>query len=39
LREVAAAPRRLAALDGEAVAALERDGLVVLDGELVRLPA
>ncbi|MGZ8686872.1 MAG: A/G-specific adenine glycosylase [Gaiellaceae bacterium] len=39
LQAVAAAPRRLAALDGEAVAALERDGLVVLDDGLVRLPA
>lgn len=38
LRAVAAAPRRLAALDPEAVAALQRDGLVVLDDGLVRLP-
>lgn len=39
LRAVAAGPRRLASLDGEAVAALARDGLVVLDAGLVRLPA
>lgn len=39
LRAVAAAPRHLAALDAEAVAALQRDGLVVLDDGLVRLPA
>jgi len=39
LRAVTAGPRRLAALDREAVAALERDGLVVLDDGLVRLPA
>jgi A/G-specific adenine glycosylase len=38
LRAVAAAPRSLGELDGEAVAALARDGLVRLDGDLVRLP-
>ena len=38
LRAVAAGPRLLSVLDGEAVAALQRDGLVVLDGGLVRLP-
>jgi A/G-specific adenine glycosylase len=39
LRAVANDPRRLTSLDGEAVAALERDGLVVvLDNEFVRLP-
>jgi A/G-specific adenine glycosylase len=38
LRAVAAAPRSLAELDGEAVAALVRDGLVRLDGDLVRPP-
>ncbi len=39
LRAVAASPRRLADVDREAIAALEQDGLVVLDGGLVRLPA
>jgi len=39
LRTVAAMPRNLAALDTEAVAALARDGLVVVDAGLVRLPA
>ena len=38
LRLVAEAPRPLAELDAEAVAALERDGLVRVDGELVALP-
>jgi A/G-specific adenine glycosylase len=38
LRLVAARHRRLADLDGEAVAALERDGLVRVSGTLVRLP-
>ena len=38
LREVAAEPRTLSALDAEAVSALERDGLVRVDGELVTLP-
>jgi A/G-specific adenine glycosylase len=39
LRAVTERPRPLAELDTEAVAALERDGLVRLDGELVALPA
>jgi A/G-specific adenine glycosylase len=39
LRLVSAAPRQLAELDSEAVAALERDGLVRTDGIVVRLPA
>jgi A/G-specific adenine glycosylase len=39
LRLVADAPRALAELDAEAVAALARDGLVALDGETVSLPA
>ena len=39
LRMIAAAPRRLAELDAQAVEALARDGLVVVDGELARLPA
>jgi len=39
LRAVAAGPRKLASLDREAVEALARDGLVVLDEGLVRLPA
>jgi A/G-specific adenine glycosylase len=39
LRLVAAAPRPVAALDGDAVESLLRDGLVERDGELVRLPA
>jgi A/G-specific adenine glycosylase len=38
LRLVAEAPRPLAELDPEAVAALERDGLVRVEGELVALP-
>jgi len=38
LRAVADRPRPLAELDAEAVAALERDGLVRLDGRLVALP-
>jgi A/G-specific adenine glycosylase len=38
LRAVADRPRPLAELDAEAVAALERDGLVRLDGPLVALP-
>ena len=38
LRLVAEAPRLLAELDAEAVTALERDGLVRVDGELVALP-
>jgi A/G-specific adenine glycosylase len=39
LRLVAEAPRRLGELDGEAVSALERDGLVATEGGTVRLPA
>ena len=39
LRLVAAEPRPLRELDAEAVEALERDGLVRIDGELVTLPA
>jgi A/G-specific adenine glycosylase len=39
LRLVAAAPREVRDLDHEAVHSLARDGLVVLDGRLVRLPA
>jgi A/G-specific adenine glycosylase len=39
LRLVADRPRTAEELDGEAVAALEHDGLVVNDGGLVRLPA
>ena len=39
LRLVAAEPRSLAELDAEAVAALARDGLVRVEGELVALPA
>jgi A/G-specific adenine glycosylase len=39
LRLVAAAARRLDELDGEAVSALSRDGLVAVEGELVSLPA
>jgi A/G-specific adenine glycosylase len=39
LRLVAAEPRRLHELDGQAVEALLRDGLVEQSGELVRLPA
>ena len=38
LRLVAERPRSLAALDGEVVAALARDGLVELRGRRVRLP-
>jgi hypothetical protein len=36
---VAAAPRPLGELDAEAVEALRRDELVLVEGELVRLPA
>ena len=39
LRLVADAPRPLASLDAEAVRALERDELVLVEDELVRLPA
>jgi A/G-specific adenine glycosylase len=39
LRLVAAAPRPLGELDAEAVEALRRDELVLVEGELVRLPA
>jgi len=39
LRLVAAEPRPLAELDAEAVDALRRDELVLVEGELVRLPA
>ena len=39
LRLVAAEPRPLADLDGEAVAALERDGLVRVQDGLAALPA
>jgi hypothetical protein len=39
LRLVAAASRSLAELDGEAVRSLERDGLVVVAGGTVALPA
>jgi A/G-specific adenine glycosylase len=38
LRAVAAAPGDARKLDPEAVSSLERDGLVAVDGELVRLP-
>jgi A/G-specific adenine glycosylase len=38
LRAVTGGPRRLACLDSEAIAALARDGLVVLDDGVVRLP-
>jgi A/G-specific adenine glycosylase len=38
LRLVASKPRKLAALDEPAVAALARDGLVEVDEGLVRLP-
>lgn len=38
LRSVAVGPRILASLDGEVVQALVRDGLVELEGDLVRLP-
>ena len=39
LRLVAASPRPLEELDGEAVEALERDGLVATANGTVRLPA
>ncbi len=39
LRLVAEAPQRLDRLDAEAVAALARDGLVRVEGDLVALPA
>ena len=39
LRLVADSPRPLSTLDGEAVRALERDELVRVEDELVRLPA
>ena len=39
LRAVTDAPRPLAELDAEAVAALERDGLVRLEADLVALPS
>ena len=39
LRLVAEAPQRLDRLDAEAVAALERDGLVSVEDDLVALPA
>ena len=39
LRAVAARPRHLQDVDTQAVEALARDGLVVVDDELVRLPA
>jgi A/G-specific adenine glycosylase len=38
LRLVAERPREMPSLDGEAVAALARDGLVRVDGDLVSLP-
>jgi A/G-specific adenine glycosylase len=38
LRLVADRPRRTATLDADAVVALERDGLVVLEGGYARLP-
>jgi A/G-specific adenine glycosylase len=38
LRAVAAAPGDARTLDAEAVTSLERDGLVAVDGDLVRLP-
>jgi A/G-specific adenine glycosylase len=38
LRAVAGRPKRLRGLDGDAVAALERDGLVHVEAGLVRLP-
>ena len=38
LRTIADAPRRLAALDADAVRSLERDGLVVVEDGLVALP-
>ena len=39
LRLVAQRPQSAASLDAEATSALERDGLVVVDGGVVRLPA
>jgi A/G-specific adenine glycosylase len=39
LRLVAGSPRRLASLDGEAVRALARDGLVVVEDGVVALPS
>lgn len=39
LRLVAQRPRKLSTLDAEAVRALERDELVLVENELVRLPA
>jgi hypothetical protein len=39
LREVAAEPRLLEALDRDAVDSLLRDGLVEQSGEFIRLPA
>ncbi len=39
LRLVAQRPQRAESLDAEATSALERDGLVVVDGGVVRLPA
>jgi A/G-specific adenine glycosylase len=39
LRLLAASPQPLAELDAEAVRSLERDGLVVAEGDLVALPA
>jgi len=39
LRLVAESPRTLEELDGEALAALERDGLVATSDGTVRLPA
>jgi A/G-specific adenine glycosylase len=39
LRLIAARPRRLAALDGEVVTALARDGLATVDGDYVSLPS
>jgi A/G-specific adenine glycosylase len=39
LRLVAGEPRAAAELDGEALASLARDGLVVVDGATARLPA
>ena len=38
LRTIAGAPRRLAALDADAVRSLERDGLVIVEDGLVALP-
>jgi A/G-specific adenine glycosylase len=39
LRLVSESPRRLTSLDDEAVRALERDGLVVVEGDAVALPS